>query len=81
MKFDTSDHNKLLILTPVNIIPHFFRSAEARAHASLGYVYELLQDIDKAIDHYEQVFNQCKNLINVKTINLILNVGLCNYSA
>ena len=32
-----------------------FRSAQARAHASLGYVYELLQDTDKAIDHYEQV--------------------------
>ena len=31
------------------------RSAQARAHASLGYVYELLQDTDKAIDHYEQV--------------------------
>ena len=27
-------------------------------HASLGYVYELLQDIDRAIDHYEQV---CKH--------------------
>ena len=32
-----------------------YRSAQARAHASLGYVYELLQDTDKAIDHYEQV--------------------------
>ena len=34
-----------------------FRSAQARAHASLGYVYELLQDTDKAIDHYEQVWS------------------------
>ncbi len=33
----------------------FCRSAEARTHGSLGYVYELLQDTDKAIDHYEQV--------------------------
>lgn len=31
------------------------RSAEARTHGSLGYVYELLMDTDKAIDHYEQV--------------------------
>ena len=28
--------------------------AEAQAHASLGYIYELLKDTDKAIDHYEQ---------------------------
>ena len=28
--------------------------AEAQAHASLGYIYELLRDTDKAIDHYEQ---------------------------
>ena len=41
----------------IYIIDYFplFRSAQARAHASLGYVYELLQDTDKAIDHYEQV--------------------------
>lgn len=30
------------------------RMAEAQAHASLGYIYELLRDTDKAIDHYEQ---------------------------
>ena len=29
--------------------------AEAQAHASLGYIYELLRNTDKAIDHYEQV--------------------------
>ena len=28
--------------------------AEAQAHASLGYIYELLRDTDKAIDHYEK---------------------------
>ena len=28
--------------------------AEAQAHASLGYIYELLKDTDKAIDNYEQ---------------------------
>ena len=28
--------------------------AEAQAHASLGYIYELLKDTDQAIDHYEQ---------------------------
>lgn len=28
--------------------------AEAQAHSSLGYIYELLKDTDKAIDHYEQ---------------------------
>lgn len=28
--------------------------AEAQAHSSLGYIYELLRDTDKAIDHYEQ---------------------------
>jgi len=31
------------------------RAAEARAHGSLGYVYELLKNTDKAIDHLEQV--------------------------
>jgi len=31
------------------------RAAEARAHGSLGYVYELLKNADKAIDHLEQV--------------------------
>lgn len=35
------------------------RATEARVHASLGYVYELLKDTDKAIDHYEQVFLWC----------------------
>ncbi len=39
----------------VDVIKHDCRSAEARTHGSLGYVYELLQDTDKAIDHYEQV--------------------------
>ena len=39
----------------INIGALVSRSAEARVHASLGYVYELLQDVDKAIDHYEQV--------------------------
>ena len=29
--------------------------AEAQAHASLGYIFELLNDTDRAIDHYEQV--------------------------
>ena len=54
------------------IIPKFYlpvlfqsslcRSAEARTHASLGYVYELLQNIDLAIDHYELVrFIDCFN--------------------
>ena len=33
---------------------HACRMAEAQAHASLGYIYELLRDTDKAIDHYEQ---------------------------
>jgi hypothetical protein len=32
----------------------YCRMAEAQAHASLGYIYELLKDTDKAIDHYEQ---------------------------
>ena len=32
-----------------------YRAAEARAHGSLGYVYELLKNTDKAIDHLEQV--------------------------
>jgi len=54
LQFNSSAH--------VGICPSFIylfiflrRSAEARAHASLGYVYELMQDVDKAIDHYELV--------------------------
>ena len=35
-------------------IPCLHRMAEAQAHASLGYIYELLRDTDKAIDHYER---------------------------
>lgn len=46
---------EVLCLMLINIGLLHSRSAEARVHASLGYVYELLQDIDKAIDHYEQV--------------------------
>lgn len=44
--------NVLVNIDSCFVVP---RSAEARVHASLGYVYELLQDVDKAIDHYEQV--------------------------
>lgn len=30
------------------------RLAEAQVHASLGYIYELLKDTEKAIEHYER---------------------------
>ena len=31
------------------------RAAEARAHACLGLVYELMKDTDRAIDHHQKV--------------------------
>lgn len=40
---------------PITCYCDMHRSAEARAHASLGHVYELLQNVDQAIDHYELV--------------------------
>ena len=43
----------LLSLCVVSLF-HVCRMAEAQAHASLGYIYELLRDTDKAIDHYER---------------------------
>ncbi len=50
----------------------FCRSAEARTHGSLGYVYELLQDTDKAIDHYEQVRGGlCEKAPGTSTIKII----------
>ena len=51
----------LAVVTPpqqfitVCAISLLYRSAEARAHGSLGCVYEQLKDTDKAIDHLEQV--------------------------
>ncbi len=33
-----------------------FRGAEARAHACLGLVYELMKDTDRAIDHHQKVY-------------------------
>ena len=33
----------------------FFRASIARVHGSLGLVYELLRDTDRAIDHHQQV--------------------------
>lgn len=43
------------VIYTVRDISLLYRSAEARAHGSLGYVYEQLKDTDKAIDHLEQV--------------------------
>ena len=54
-----------------------FRSAQARAHASLGYVYELLQDTDKAIDHYEQVHRIVDQIQARGEHTLICSVEVC----
>lgn len=36
--------------------PSTHRTAEGHAHGNLGTVYELLNNMDKAIDHFEQVW-------------------------
>lgn len=56
------EFNGINCLILINICLLVSRSAEARVHSSLGYVYELLQDIDKAIDHYEQVYENNQSL-------------------
>lgn len=32
-----------------------YRASECRAHGSLGIIYELLKDTNKAIDHHQKV--------------------------
>ena len=47
--------NEFLILVTFSFFWSRSRASESRAHASLGTLYELLHDTDKAIDHHEHV--------------------------
>ena len=60
---------------PTVLDAHFCtpRIAEGQTHGNLGKVYELLNDMDKAIDHFEQV-KPLPPKIGVVTINDYLHI-------